>query len=231
MEFKTYLEIEVVRKLNEKIAALHNYADNISGVDSWYLVDDIMEILGIKSIWHKIGYLIEDQEKINRTISVGGVSRYRALITKKAVCKIIASMRRKPHDIICQFFGYQVDTPALVVQEEHNFDAGPNNIYIKRLQHIFASQKIELFYKVDIGQSIVILDVFFPTHGIVVLFNKKSNIFAAENISPYVAARTEILKKFIRLKDLRVIQFTAYDSKSVAQFDELLKVLFESFLI
>lgn len=226
MSFKTYLETEVARKINEKIAALHNYGA-LNEVE-WYLTDDIMCLLCIKSIWHKLNNLIEEQEKTNRTVSVNNVSRYRTLITKKAVCKIIASMRRKPHDLICKFF--ECASESLPVPIVNNYEVGPSNIYIKRLLHIFSSQKIETFYKVDITSKIIVLDIFFSTHGIAVLFNKTHNIFAEENIAPYIAARSEVLKKFIHLKDLKVIQFTAYDSKSFTQFDELIKVLFEALI-
>lgn len=234
-EFKSYLETEILNKCQEKINSLRDYGSTISLNNSMYLVDDIMNLLGVKSIWHKINNLIEEQDKVNRTISVNGVSRLRTLITKKGTCKIIASMRKKPHDIICKFFGYIESNNAVIdtidTSDNYNFEAGPNNFYIKRLKHIFSSQRMETFFKINIGPSQhVILDVFFPDKGIVILFNKKPHIFAVENVFCYIAAQSEILKKYIRLNELKWIQFTTYDSKSVTQFDELLKDLFNLFI-
>jgi hypothetical protein len=224
-EFKTYLENEVIRKINDKITSINNYA--MMGEQPLYLVDDITEILNVRSIWHKIANLIDASEKVNRTIRVNDVSRFRTLITKKGVCKIIASMRKKPHDLICKFFNYSENPPANTPSpletpvEDYSFDVGPNNFYIKRLKHIFSAFKFETFYHINN----ITLDVFFPNHGIIVLFNKKINIFSSENVPVYLAAQNEILKKYIKLKEIRWIQFTAYDSRSVTQFDELIKDL------
>lgn len=233
---KDMLNEEVQKRTSIKLNELKSY--EIKGEQPLYLVEDIMLLLGMKAIWHKISNLVNDQEKFNRAIKINdGQARNRTLITKRGVCKIIASMRSKPHQLICDYFGYQplddivskmpseIDT--VKTRDEwllaNSFEAGPNNIYIKRLRSIFASQKIETFYKVDL--SSVVLDVFFPRYGIVVMFNKKTNIFDPVNAPIYLIAQQEILKKFIHLKNITWIQFTSYDTKNDTQFDELLKDL------
>ena len=238
---KDFLNEEVQKRTSTKLAELKSY--EMKGEQSLYLVEDIMLLLGIKAIWHKISNLINDQEKFNRTIKVDGVARNRTLITKRGVCKIIASMRSKPHELICNYFNYQplddlisrtpTEIDPIKARDEwvtaNSFEAGPSNVYIKRLVSIFASQKIETFYKVDLSYGNnnchVVLDVFFPKYGIVVVFNKKTNIFDPVNAPLYLAAQQEILKKFIHLNNVTWIQFKTYDTNNITQFDELLKDL------
>lgn len=230
-ELKNFLNEEVEKRMICKLEELKSYAET-DNKDLLYLVEDIMLLLGIKAIWHKISNLVSDQEKFNRTVFVNGSSRSRTLITKKGVCKIIASMRTKPHDLICEHFGYQSlndDVPIKVRDEwlqANSFEPGPNNIYIKRLQNIFSMQQVIIFLKVEIAPNqIVIIDVFFPRYGIVLLFNKKSNIFDSDNTVPYLAAEQKLLKKYVYLKSMTWIQFTAYDTNNTSKFDELLKDL------
>jgi hypothetical protein len=234
-DLQTYLSEEVQKRTNLKLSELKSY--EMKGEQALYLVEDIMILLGIKAIWPKISNLINDQEKFNRTIKIDNVARNRTLITKKGVCKIISSMRSKPHEIICQHFGYQplhdvtelpIETDYVKLHDEwmheNSFEAGPNNTYIKRLRNIFASQKIETFFKVSLSSDChVVLDVFFPKYGIVVLFNKKKNIFDSSNAGLYLAAQQELLKKYVQLKDIFWVQFTSYDTSNTTQFDELLK--------
>jgi len=230
---KDMLNEEVQKRTSAKLNELKSY--EMKDEQPLYLVEDIMLLLGIKAIWHKISNLVNDQEKFNRTIKTyNGSARHRTLITKKGVCKIITSMRSKPHQLICDYFGYQAldDFMSKEIKtrddwlQANSFEAGPNNVYIKRLRNIFASQNIETFFKVDLlfGTSVV-LDVFFPKYGIVVMFNKKTNIFDTTNAPLYLTAQQELLKKFIHLKNITWIQFTSYDTNNTTQFDELLKDL------
>jgi len=230
-DFSAYLAEEVNKRMMNKLTELKTYSvmGNLGEtISPLYLVDDIMDLLGIKSIWNKMTNLVEDQEKFNRTISINGNSRLRTLVSKKAVCKIIASMRKKPHRVICEHFEFvPVNiTPLTSVTEpnEYSFDVHANNVYIKRLKHIFQSQLIETFVKINVMNGVQItLDVFLPISGIVVLFSKKPNIFDATNAPLYLVAQQEILKRYPKLKTVQWIQFTSYDSNNSTQFDELLK--------
>lgn len=228
------LVAEVDKRVGNKLLELKSYENK--GEEPLYLTDDIMLLLGLKSIWTKVNQLIDNQDKFNRTIKINDVTKYRTLITKKGVRRIISSMRTKPHELICKFFDYkefnQIEIPdGSDLTKFHDdwissnsFEAGPNNIYIRRLKNIFASQKIETFLKVDISHNCsATLDVFFPKFGIVILFNKKANLFDSNNALPYLAAQQEILKKNIYLTNLTWIQFKDYDTNQTSQFDELLK--------
>jgi hypothetical protein len=228
--FSAYLAEEVTKRMNAKLTELKAYSISVNNetISPVYLVDDVMDLLGIKSIWNKINNLIEDQEKFNRTLSINGTSRIRTLISKKAVGKIIASMRKQPHRIICDFFEYAAVPAAPLVTPPAAanaiFDVNPNNIYIKRLCHIFQSTAIETFVKINVMNGVQIsLDVFLPKSGIVILFSKKSNIFDAENAPLYIVAQQIILKNHPKLKTVQWIQFASYDSNNSTQFDELLK--------
>jgi hypothetical protein len=237
-DLQIHLANEVEKRAILKLSELKSY--EVKDESPLYLVEDIMLLLGIKAIWHKISNLVNDQEKFNRTIKIDGHARHRTLITKRGVCKIIASMRTKPHEKICEFFGYQslndivsrlpTEIDPIKTRDDwmqaNSFEPGPNNIYIKRLRNIFVSQKIETFYKVALSHEChVILDAFFPKYGIVVLFNKKDNIFGETNTPLYMSVQQELLKKFIHLKNIIWIQFVTYDTNNSTQFDALLKDL------
>lgn len=211
-EFKNYLQNEVNNRLQSKLTSLCNYNTDDNPL---YLLDDIEGLLNVSSLKHKLPDLLNNLEKMNSVLTVNEVTRMRTLLTKSGVRKIIQSMRKKPAQIILDFFEYKMTT----------IDVSPSNTYIKRLLYIFSSYKPEAFRQVKIADSVITLDVFFPEQGIIVLFNKKNNLFAQENFTEYYAAQTELLKVYKNYTQLRWIQFTGYDSKSITQFDELIKDL------
>lgn len=228
-ELQAYLASEVTKRISEKIENLKNYAEADS--DELYLVDDLTSLLNIKSIGIKVNNLIENQEKFSKVIIKDEVMRKRILINKIGACKIIASMRKKPHELICNYFNYQ----ALIIPDEKNtdlitkardewvksnsFEVNTNNIYIRRLKHIFVNHQIETFYTINN----ITLDIFFPKYGIVILFNKKTNLFDEESVATYIEVQKNIIEKYPHITELKWIQFTSYDKSSRRKFDELLK--------
>ncbi len=232
-ELKAFLNEEVEKLTNNKIKGLKSYGLT-DDKEPMYLVEDVMTLLGIKAIWHKISNLISDQEKFSRTITIDGHSRSRTLIIKKGVCKIIASMRTKPHRLICEYFGFKSldevvssipEIDSAKVREDwiqaHSFEPGPNNIYIKRLQSIFENQHILIFKKVEYEQNKnVIIDVFFPKYGIAILFSKKKSVL---DDPAYQAAERYLSQRLIHIKSIAWLQFASYDTNNITQFDELLK--------
>jgi hypothetical protein len=212
-DFNAYLAEEVNKRISAKLESLKNFASE--NEEPLYLSDDIMDLLGLKSIWSKLSNLVENQEKFTRSISINGNMRNRTVVNKKAVSKIISTMRKPPHKFICEYFSNQFNDES----NKQSHEVQVNNIYIKRLQHIFQSQDVKIFYKIHTIQ----LDVFLPKSGIIILFSKKDKIFDETSTPLYAAAQQEILKMHTNLKTIRWIQFTSFDSNNSTQFDELLK--------
>ena len=150
-DFKLYLDNEVNKKITTRLAELRIFS--VDGHKT-YLTEDIMRLLNIKSIWNKTANLIDNQEKFNRIVGLDGVSRMRTLITKEAVGKIILSMRKQPHKLIRDHF---------VCKTEETFEVSANNIYIKRLMHIFHPYGVGSFIKVKAAEDVYItIDIFIP---------------------------------------------------------------------
>ena len=211
-DFKIMIANEANRALTDRLSAMVDYATN--GENSLYLLDDVMFLLGVKSLRHKLT-IVDDEDKVNRTIKINNISKFRTLITKKGICKIIASMRQPPNDLICQFFNYD---NCAVYQ-----NVSPNNVYVQRLKNIFSAVKVDTFYEVRDDNNCIVLHAFFPDQGIAVIFSKANDLFDASNIS---FINGEISKKHPNIRQLNIIQFAAYDMQNTCLFDELLKDVF-----
>lgn len=211
-DFKNMIANEANRATQDRITSMVNYAEN--GEHELYLLDDVMILLGVKSLRHKL-IIVDESDKVNRTVKINNISKFRTLITKKGICKIIASMRRPPNSIICKFFDYSNCIPYQNV--------AANNVYVQRLRNIFSGTKVETFYELHDSEQHMIIHVFFPIQGIIIIFSKDSDLFDASNIS---FINREISKKYPDISKLNVIQFAGYDMQNTCMFDELLKDIF-----
>jgi hypothetical protein len=203
---KKHIDSLISKSISAKLEALKTY--NEADEKKLYLVEDITNLLGCKTLWHKIPNLQDGIEKITKTLDIGNNIRSRTLLTDNGICKIIASMRKKPHELILSHFKYKI--------EEHIPDY--SNIYISRINNIFDETETKKLYFEDGSVNVLIIIKF----NIII-------IFTTEIITLY-SPKSELIKKSIieyypNMKKINILQFDGYTSDSEMQFDRLLKAI------
>jgi len=173
----------IIRKDMEKIK---NYAEEIDPFDVsidqneyLYSVVDISKLLHVNNYGKSISNYLEPKEKIK--IYVISQKKMITLLTIKGVGRFIYEQYIKknkiPDKIICDFFHfYPKKTQQVNNAAGNDGQIGKleleNNIYVKKLRNILFTKE-HIIINWPIPKTDKTIDVFFPNHGIAILFESR----------------------------------------------------------